>query len=148
MCSVSVVVPVYNEKGNVKELHQEIVGVCKEQNYKFEIIFVDDGSSDGTVEICHSLKPLKLIQMRHNFGQTSAMDAGIKAAQYDYIVTMDGDRQNDPADIPKMIEYLEDNNLDVVSGWRKHRKDTFILRSRKIIPRFWYKTLAIIFASP
>ena len=128
MCSVSIVVPVYNEDGNVKELHQEIVDVCKANNYEFEIIFVDDGSSDRTVEICRSLRPLKLIQMRRNFGQTAAMDAGIKAAQYDYIVTMDGDRQNDPADIPKMIDYLKENNLDVVSGWRKHRKDTFMKR--------------------
>jgi glycosyltransferase involved in cell wall biosynthesis len=62
--------------------------------------------------------------MRKNFGQTAAMDAGIKASQYDYIVTMDGDRQNDPADIPRLVEYLEENDLDIVSGWRKHRKDT------------------------
>lgn len=62
--------------------------------------------------------------MRKNFGQTAAMDAGIKLAQYDYIVTMDGDRQNDPADIPKLVNYLEENDLDIVSGWRKNRKDT------------------------
>ena len=128
MISISVVVPVYNEEGNVAELHKEILQVCKENNYQFEIIFIDDGSKDRTVEICKTLSPLKLIQMRRNFGQTAAMDAGIKAAQYDYIVTMDGDRQNDPADIPKMIKYLEDNNLDVVSGWRKNRKDTLMKR--------------------
>jgi glycosyltransferase involved in cell wall biosynthesis len=62
--------------------------------------------------------------MRKNFGQTAAMDAGIKASQYDYIVTMDGDRQNDPADIPNLVAYLEENDLDIVSGWRKNRKDT------------------------
>ena len=126
MDKVSVVVPVYNEEGNVRELHEEIVDVCEKSGYIYEIIFVDDGSSDMTVEICKDLRPLKFIQMRKNFGQTAAMDAGIKAAQYDYIVTMDGDRQNDPADIPKMIEYLKNNNLDVVSGWRKNRKDTFM----------------------
>lgn len=126
MTTLSVVVPVYNEEGNVAALHSEIVEVCKKENYEFEIIFIDDGSSDRTVEICRTLKPLKLIQMRRNFGQTAAMDAGIKAAKYDYIVTMDGDRQNDPADIPGMIKYMEDNNLDVVSGWRKNRKDTFM----------------------
>lgn len=126
MPTLSIVVPVYNEEGNVAELHKEILDVCKANNYTFEIIFIDDGSSDRTAEICRGLHPLKLIQMRKNFGQTAAMDAGIKAAQYDYIVTMDGDRQNDPADIPKMIAYLEENNLDVVSGWRKHRKDTFM----------------------
>lgn len=126
MDKVSVVVPVYNEEGNVRELHEEIVDVCEKSGYIYEIIFVDDGSSDMTVEICKDLRPLKFIQMRKNFGQTAAMDVGIKAAQYDYIVTMDGDRQNDPADIPKMIEYLKNNNLDVVSGWRKNRKDTFM----------------------
>lgn len=125
MTSISVVVPVFNEEGNVEALHKEILDVCKANNYRFEVIFVDDGSSDRTAEICKTLKPLKFIQMRKNFGQTAAMDAGIKASQYDYIVTMDGDRQNDPADIPHMIQYLEENNLDVVSGWRKNRKDTF-----------------------
>ncbi len=126
MLSVSIVVPIYNEEENVKELHEEILQVCKENNYIFEIIFVDDGSVDKTVEVCKKLKPLKLIQFRKNFGQTAAMDAGIKAAKNSYIVTMDGDRQNDPADIPNMIQYLEDNDLDVVSGWRKNRKDTFM----------------------
>ena len=62
--------------------------------------------------------------MRKNFGQTAAMDAGIKAAQYDYIVTMDGDLQNDPEDIPRLVQYLEEKDLDIVSGWRKHRKDS------------------------
>ena len=124
MRGISVVVPVFNEEGNVRELHKEILEVCKKENYKFEIIFVDDGSKDKTPEICKELKPLKYIRMRKNFGQTAAMDAGIKAAQYDYIVTMDGDRQNDPADIPKLVNYLEENNLDIVSGWRKNRKDT------------------------
>ena len=100
MKRISVVVPVYNEEGNVEKLHEEIKEVCQKENYEYEIIFVDDGSSDRTVEIAKKLKPLKLICMRRNFGQTAAMDAGIKAARYDYIVTMDGDRQNDPADIP------------------------------------------------
>lgn len=120
---VSVVVPVYNEEGNVAELHREIKEVCEASQYEYEIIFINDGSSDKTEEICKTLSPLKYIALRRNFGQTAAMDAGIKAAQYDYIVTMDGDRQNNPADIPMMIQYLEEHNLDVVSGWRKNRKD-------------------------
>ena len=124
MTGISIVVPVFNEEGNVQELHNEIVDVCKKQNYLYEIIFVDDGSTDKTGELCKELVPLKYIQMRKNFGQTAAMDAGIKAAKYNYIVTMDGDRQNDPKDIPRLIEYLEMNQLDVVSGWRKNRKDT------------------------
>lgn len=136
MQGISVVVPVFNEEGNVRELHKEILEVCKKENYKFEIIFVDDGSKDKTPEICKELKPLKYIRMRKNFGQTAAMDAGIKAAQYDYIVTMDGDRQNDPADIPKLVKYLEDNNLDIVSGWRKNRKDTVMKKFTSRVANF------------
>lgn len=128
MYKISVVVPVYNEEGNVRELHKEIKDVCEREGYEYEIIFINDGSKDKTDEICRTLKPLKYISMRRNFGQTAAMDAGIKAAQYDYIVTMDGDRQNDPNDIPQMLKYMTENNLDVVSGWRKNRKDTFMKR--------------------
>lgn len=128
MASISVVVPIYNEEGNVKELHKEIHEVCEKLNDQYEIIFIDDGSTDKTVEICKDLRPLKIIQFRRNFGQTAAMDVGIKAAQFNYIVTMDGDLQNDPADISHMIQYLEENNFDVVSGWRKNRKDTFMKR--------------------
>lgn len=136
MRGISVVVPVFNEEGNVRELHKEILEVCKKENYKFEIIFVDDGSKDKTPEICKGLKPLKYIRMRKNFGQTAAMDAGIKASQYDYIVTMDGDRQNDPADIPKLVNYLEENDLDIVSGWRKNRKDTVMKKFTSRVANF------------
>ena len=122
---ISIVVPVYNEEENVALLHQEIKVICEENGYDYEIIFIDDGSTDKTEEMVMKLSPLKYIQMRKNFGQTAAMDAGIKAAKNDYIITMDGDRQNDPKDIPNMISYLEEHNYDVVSGWRKNRKDTF-----------------------
>ena len=74
---ISIVVPVYNEEGNVKELHKEIMEVCEQEKYEYEIIFVDDGSTDKTGEICKTLYPLKYIRMRKNFGQTAAMDAGI-----------------------------------------------------------------------
>lgn len=128
MYSISVVVPVFNEEGNVAELHREIKAVCEREQYDYEIIFIDDGSGDRTAEICRQLKPLKYIRMRRNFGQTAAMDAGIKAATKELIVTMDGDRQNDPDDIPGMLDYLVKEDLDVVSGWRKNRKDTFMKR--------------------
>lgn len=128
MVGVSVVVPVYNEEGNVAKLHKEIVEICGKAGYDYEIIFINDGSHDGTDQICRSLAPLKYIQFRRNFGQTAAMDAGIKAATKEFIATLDGDGQNDPADIPHMIDYLLENDLDVVSGWRKNRKDTFMKR--------------------
>ncbi len=128
MLGVSIVVPVYNEEGNVEKLHQEIKRMCEAAGYDYEIIFINDGSSDRTDQICRTLKPLKYIQFRRNFGQTAAMDAGIKAAAKDFIATLDGDGQNDPADIPKMLEYMQEKQYDVVSGWRKNRKDTFMKR--------------------
>lgn len=128
MKGISVVAPLFNEEGNVEELHRQIKLALEQIGLPYEIIFVDDGSKDNTVKLARSLVPLKLIEFRRNFGQTAAMDAGIHAAKYDYIVTMDGDLQNDPADIKRMIDYLEENNLDVVSGWRKNRKDSFFKR--------------------
>jgi len=122
MKAISVVVPLYNEQDNVALLHQEIVAALRGQ-CEFELIFVDDGSTDQTAQAARALKPLKYIQLRRNYGQTSAMDAGIKAARYPYIATLDGDLQNDPADIIRLVDYLEANDLDLVSGWRKKRHD-------------------------
>ncbi len=123
MQPVSFIVPVYNEVENIEKLHQEILTVARTLGVDFEIIMVDDGSSDGTYKKLLQLSPITVIRMRSNFGQTSALDAGIKAAQYPYLITMDGDLQNDPADAPALIRHLEDNELDIVSGWRKNRKD-------------------------
>jgi len=122
--AISVVVPIYNEEGNVAELHKEIVEMCDIQGYQYEIIFVDDGSTDSTFKIIETLSPLVCIRFRKNFGQTAAMNAGIKKAKYSLIVTMDGDRQNDPADIPRLIDELERTGCDLISGWRRKRKDS------------------------
>jgi glycosyltransferase involved in cell wall biosynthesis len=123
---LSIVIPVFNEQDNIVPLHEEVTAVCRQEGYDFEVIIVDDGSSDRTGERARSLNPVKYIRFRRNFGQTAAMDAGIKHATGGLIITMDGDRQNDPADIPRLISYLEDHDLDLVSGWRKDRKDTFM----------------------
>ena len=128
MKEISVVVPLYNEEGNVAELHREIKDVCEANGYKYEIILVDDGSTDATLRRAKECSPVKIIRFRRNFGQTAAFDAGIKQARYRYIVTMDGDRQNDPRDIPQMITYLEEHDYDVISGWRKTRRDSFSKR--------------------
>lgn len=128
---LSVVVPLYNEEGNVKELHRKIFDACQNIGKSFEIIFVDDGSKDGTVKDCEGLTPLKLIKFRKNFGQTAAFDAGIKSAKGDIIITMDGDLQNDPADIKLLLLEME-KGYDIVSGWRAKRKDTF---SKKFFSR-------------
>jgi glycosyltransferase involved in cell wall biosynthesis len=124
---LSVVVPVYNEAGNVAELHKKIVKACEKLDKSYEIIFVDDGSCDKTVKICRELSNLTLIEFRKNFGQTAAFDAGFKQAKGEVIVTMDGDLQNDPADIGKVLAKMEEG-YDIVSGWRFDRKDSFSKR--------------------
>lgn len=124
---LSIVVPLYNEEGNVKELHRRIHEAVQRIGRPFEIVFVDDGSRDKTLEIARTLSPLKLVIFRKNFGQTAAFDAGIKASRGEIIITLDGDLQNDPADIPLLLEKI-DEGYDVVSGWRHKRKDTFMKR--------------------
>ncbi len=120
---LSVIVPVFNEEGAVAKLHNEIFAMCQNLSQPYEIIFVNDGSSDNTISSLKTLKPIKIINLRRNFGQTAAMDAGIKAASGRYIATLDGDGQNNPKDIPNLIAKLEAEDLDVVSGWRKNRQD-------------------------
>jgi glycosyltransferase involved in cell wall biosynthesis len=128
---ISVVVPIFNEEDNVEELHSRILQECQKLGEFFEIIFVDDGSSDKTADKCKKLIPLKLIKFRKNYGQTAAFDAGFQAARGEIIITMDGDLQNDPADMGKLIEKMAEG-FDVVSGWRYQRKDSI---SKKIFSR-------------
>lgn len=121
----SVIVPAYNEAEAVGPLHQEIKEAMNNLGEPYEIIFVDDGSSDGTFKNLTQLTPIKIIKFRKNFGQTAALDAGFKYAQGEIIFTLDGDGQNDPADISKLLEELN-KGYDLVSGWRHNRKDPFL----------------------
>lgn len=128
---VSVVVPVYNEQDNVDLLYRRLVDVMESQPREFEIVVVDDGSTDQTLQkltsIAVSDARLKIIEFRRNFGQTAAMQAGIDFANGDVIVTIDGDLQNEPNDIPMMLDKI-DEGYDLVHGWRKRRNDAFINR--------------------
>ncbi len=128
---ISVVVPVYNEEENIKELLERIKSSLFSLRYSYELIVVDDGSTDRTPEILKGLKPLypelRIVLFRRNFGQSAAMTAGFDLAKGEIVVTMDGDLQNDPADIPILIEKIQEG-YDVVAGWRKDRKDAFISR--------------------
>ena len=132
---LSIVVPLYNEGESIEKLLSGILEVTKKFDFDYEIIFVDDGSKDNTWEIIEQLKKttpqLRAIKFRRNYGQTSAMVAGFDYAQGQIIVTMDGDLQNDPSDIPLLLEKI-DIGYDIVSGWRKDRKDHFsrVLTSR------------------
>jgi len=132
MKPVSFIIPVYNEAENVENLHRELLAMASTLGVDYEIILVDDGSTDGTYQKLKQLSPATIIRMRSNFGQTSALDAGIKGSKYPYIVAMDADLQNDPADVPALIKHLEENEFDVVSGWRKNRKDPY---SKKFVSR-------------
>jgi len=133
---LSIVIPVYNERENVPILYQKLMEVLKELPYDYEIIFVDDGSTDGTREILEEIaskdKKVKVIEFARNFGQTAAMAAGMDYATGEVIITMDGDLQNDPEDIPRLVEKIKEG-YDLVSGWRKDRNDAAL--SRKLPSR-------------
>ena len=137
---LSIVIPVYNEEQNIKPLMEEINKSLS--GIEHEVIFVDDGSSDNTVGEIRNIKGanVKLVKFARNFGQTSAMAAGIEAAEGEFLAFLDGDLQNDPSDIPMMIQKLKDENLDMVAGRRAKRKDGFILRKipSKIANRMIY----------
>jgi len=128
---ISVVIPVYNEELNVVLLYRSLLMVMKRLKRSYELIFIDDGSQDGTRSVLRSLAlhdpNLRVILFRKNFGQSAAMAAGFRICRGEIVITMDGDMQNDPKDIPRLVKKL-DEGYDVVSGWRKRRKDTLILR--------------------
>jgi hypothetical protein len=123
---ISVVSPVYNEEGNLLPLHERLVASLDALKRTFEIIYVDDGSSDGSFAELKSIAAgdarARVVRLRRNFGQTAAIAAGVEHASGTYLVFIDADLQNDPADIPRLLAVIE-QGYDVVSGWRKHRQD-------------------------
>ena len=128
---ISIIVPIYNEIENVPLLAGSILGTMDNYDATYEVIFIDDGSKDGTdkvcKEVCEKYDNFMTIRFRKNFGQTAAMAAGFDYARGDIIIAMDGDLQNDPKDIPKLVEKLEEG-YDVVNGWRKDRQDSYLDR--------------------
>lgn len=130
---ISIVLPVFNEADNLRDMYDEIIKVLETVGRPFEIIACDDGSTDGSLDILRDLAEkdsrVKVVAFARNFGQTAALDAGFRTASGGIIVPMDADLQNDPADIPRLLERLEEG-VDVVSGWRRKRRDAF-----------WTKTL-------
>jgi glycosyltransferase involved in cell wall biosynthesis len=130
--TLSLVIPVFNEEENVQKLFETIVIALERLGHPWEVLFIDDGSSDSSydhlAQIAKDNKNVKVIRFVRNFGQTAALAAGIKYAQGDIIIPMDADLQNDPADIERLLAKL-DEGYDVVSGWRKDRKDDFFTRT-------------------
>lgn len=123
----SIIVPVYNEEQNVGQLHAEVVSVMNRLNEEYEVIFINDGSRDQTLKELKKLSPIKIINLRRNYGQTAALDAGFQHAQGGIYITLDADLQNDPRDIPKILKKLAEG-YDVVAGWRHSRRDSFTKR--------------------
>lgn len=135
---LSVVLPVYNEEDNIRPVHDELVEVLSGLGLRYEIIYVDDGSRDASARILLELAEaapdtVRVVLLRRNFGQTAAIQAGIDHANGAIIALMDADLQNDPRDIPLMLAQMEDEGYDLVSGWRRHRKDRAL--SRKLPSR-------------
>lgn len=129
---ISVVLPVYNESGNLQRFVPELSAVLGDIGRSYEIIAVDDGSKDESVDVLRTLKGddpnLRIVRFRRNFGQTAAFAAGFDLARGAVIITMDADGQNDPADIPEMLQVMEGGAYDIVSGWRQDRKEPFFSR--------------------
>ena len=128
---ISIVFPAYNEEKNVAELHKRLLSVLKGMDEPFEIVAVNNASSDNTLDELKKLSPIKIVSLAYNIGQTAGLDAGIHDATGDIIVTMDADLQNDPVDIPKLVAKIREG-YDVVSGWRVKRNDSF---GRRILSR-------------
>ena len=130
---LSVVIPVYNEEENIQLLHNSIREALSDLNKSWEVVYVDDGSSDDSLSILEKItvedpESTTVVALRRNFGQTAAIAAGIDFAHGEIIILMDADMQNDPADIPLLLQKIDDG-FDVVSGWRRNRQDTFISRT-------------------
>jgi len=137
--TISVVIPLYNEEENVRELHDRLKAVLDTMGADYEVLFIDDGSTDSTLQLLQDIQKedsqVVVLSLRRNFGQTAAFAAGFDYSRGDIIVTMDGDLQNDPNDIPRLIELMKDH--DLVSGWRKKRKDPFISRRLPSVMANW-----------
>jgi glycosyltransferase involved in cell wall biosynthesis len=131
--AISVVIPVFNEQDNVRLLYQQIRKACESLRQSYEIVFVDDGSRDRTFDMLEEIHSqdvrVRAIRFRKNYGQTAAMAAGFEFARGEVVISMDGDLQNDPVDIPHLLEKM-DEGYDIVCGWRKNRQDK--LWSRRV----------------
>jgi len=141
---VSVVIPIYNEEQNIEILYEKLKDALNNQPFSYELLFVDDGSNDNSLNILKDIqksdKNVIVISFRKNFGQTAAFSAGFDYASGDVVVTIDGDLQNDPMDIPKLVAMMDE--YDIVSGWRKDRKDPFL--SRRLPSQIANKLISLV----
>tara|TARA_Y100001968_G_scaffold122698_1_gene111630 strand:- start:1934 stop:2866 length:933 start_codon:yes stop_codon:yes gene_type:complete len=143
--NISIIIPIYNEESSIQSLYNEIKNVLDNNFNKYEIIFIDDGSDDSSFDIINNISSNDLniiaIRLNRNYGKSDALNEGIKVAKYDYIATLDGDLQDDPNEIIKLVTTL-DEGWDCVSGWKKNRKDPY----SKIIPSFFFNKFVNFFS--
>lgn len=138
---LSLIIPVYNEAESVSELHTELLDVLNSLGESFEIIFIDDGSIDSTFEVLSRLKPATVIRFARNFGKSQALQAGFDEARGTYIITMDGDLQDDPHEIPNFLKEIRTKNIDLVVGWKQRRLDP---SNKKIASRLANKVTNVL----
>jgi dolichol-phosphate mannosyltransferase len=138
---ISIVIPVYNEQESLVRLHEEIVATADKAGLLLEVVFVDDGSSDGSwqaiAELARAHSNVRGLRFRRNFGKAAALSAGFRAARGEIVLTLDADLQDDPAEIPRFLAQLEQENLDVISGWKKVRHDPL----HKVLPSWVFNVL-------
>lgn len=131
--NLSIVIPLLNEEESLKELHDWIVKVMQSNHFLYEVLFIDDGSTDGSWRVITGLSAqnpnVKGIRFQKNFGKSQALHAGFKAAQGDVVITMDADLQDNPEEIPELYELIQTENFDLVSGWKKKRYDSLITKN-------------------
>ncbi len=137
----SFVIPVHNEAGNIVGLDREIKALIASEKMEAEVIYVNDGSTDASLAELNALANVTVIDLNRNYGQATALDAGFKSATGDIVISLDGDGQNDPADIPALLQKLEAGDFDVVAGWRKVRKDSGRIKLLTRIGRLLRKIL-------
>lgn len=130
---ISFIIPVYNEAQSVNELYSEILDATKSLPYSYEIIFIDDGSTDDTLNELRKLSSATILSFTRNFGKSQALQAGFDEAKGDYIITLDSDLQDDPNEIPQFIKKAEENNADLICGWKQKRADPTL---KRIVSRF------------
>ena len=142
--NISIIIPIFNEESSIEPLYREIVNSLSNISDRYEIIFIDDGSTDSTLTNINNLiaidNNIVLVQLNRNYGKSDALQEGFNIAKYDYIITMDGDLQDDPNEIENLINIL-DEGWDCVSGWKKNRKDPL----SKTIPSYFFNTFISFF---
>lgn len=142
---LSIIIPLLNEEESLPELTDWVLRVCRDQKYSFEILFIDDGSTDTSWEVIQKLisdnKEVKAIKFQRNYGKSAALNVGFSECRGDVVITMDADLQDSPDEIPELYKMIKEGDFDIVSGWKKKRHDPFIKNFTSKIYNFWARVI-------